>query len=115
MPACSSRIAAVCLLWRILHNRHTNAMLVITKNDIATVALWLGHESTKSTEVYLHSNMTIKQDAIDKIARSTPRPADTSPPTSCSRSSKACEPDQPAQGSSSASPSTTGGSTSSRT
>jgi integrase/recombinase XerD len=54
--------------------RHTNAMLVITKNDIATVALWLGHESTKSTEVYLHSNTTIKQEAIDKIA-----PIDTPP------------------------------------
>ena len=48
--------------------RHTNATLVLAKNDIATVALWLGHESTKSTEVYLHSNTTIKQEAIDKIA-----------------------------------------------
>jgi integrase/recombinase XerD len=54
--------------------RHTNAMLVITKNDIATVALWLGHESTRSTEVYLHSNTKIKQEAIDKIA-----PIDTPP------------------------------------
>ena len=48
--------------------RHTNATLMLTKNDIATVGLWLGHESTHSTEVYLHSNTTIKQDAIDKIA-----------------------------------------------
>ncbi len=31
-------------------------------------------ESTKSTEVYLHSNTTIKQEAIDKIA-----PIDTPP------------------------------------
>ena len=54
--------------------RHTNAMLVITKNDTATVAIWLGHESTKSTEVYLHSHTTIKQEAIDKIA-----PIDTPP------------------------------------
>lgn len=54
--------------------RHTNAMLVLAKNDIATVALWLGHESTKSSEVYLHSNTTIKQEAIDKIA-----PIDTPP------------------------------------
>ena len=41
---------------------------------IATVALWLGHESTDSTEAYLHSNNTIKQDAIEKIA-----PIDTPP------------------------------------
>jgi len=62
--------------------RHTNATLVLAKNDIATVALWLGHESTKSTEVYLHSNTTIKQEAIDKIAAiDTPpgryKPSDT--------------------------------------
>ncbi len=49
-------------------------MLGLTKNDIATVALWLGHESMKSTEVYLHSNTTIKQEAIDKVA-----PIDTPP------------------------------------
>jgi integrase/recombinase XerD len=47
--------------------------------------------------------------------RSTPHPAATSPPTSCLRSSTACEPDQLRQVSSSASPSTTGGSVSSRT
>jgi site-specific recombinase XerD len=28
----------------------------------------VGMESTKSTEAYLHSNTTIKQEAIDKIA-----------------------------------------------
>lgn len=44
-----------------------NATLVLAKNDIATVALWLGHESKKSTEVYVDSNTTIKQEAIDKI------------------------------------------------
>jgi integrase/recombinase XerD len=54
--------------------RHTNAMLLLAKNDIATVALWLGHESTQSTEAYLHANNTIKQEAIEKIA-----PVDTPP------------------------------------
>jgi site-specific recombinase XerD len=48
--------------------RHTNAMLVLANNDIATVALWLGHESTQSTEAYLHANNTIKQQALDKTA-----------------------------------------------
>jgi hypothetical protein len=37
-------------------------------------AVWLGHESTDSSEAYLHSNNTIKQDAIEKIA-----PIDTPP------------------------------------
>jgi len=41
---------------------------------VRTPRLRLGHESTKSTEVYLHSNTTIKQEAIDKIA-----PIDTPP------------------------------------
>ncbi|MGH8300184.1 MAG: tyrosine-type recombinase/integrase [Steroidobacteraceae bacterium] len=54
--------------------RHTNAMLLLADNDIATVALWLGHESTKSTEAYLHANNKIKQEAIEKIA-----PIDTPP------------------------------------
>jgi len=37
--------------------RHTNAMLLRAENvDIHTIALWLGHESTKSTEIYLHAD-----------------------------------------------------------
>jgi integrase/recombinase XerD len=47
--------------------RHSNAMLLRAKNiDIHTIALWLGHESTKSTEVYLHADNKLKQQAIDR-------------------------------------------------
>src|SRR5262245_506806 len=48
--------------------RHTTAMVLLAENDIATVALYLGHESIRSTEIYLHANNVIKQNAIDKIA-----------------------------------------------
>lgn len=49
--------------------RHTNAMLLRAQNiDILTIALWLGHETVKSTEIYLHADNKIKQEAIDRIA-----------------------------------------------
>jgi integrase len=48
--------------------RHTNAMLLRAKKvDILTIALWLGHESATTTEVYLHADQTIKQEALDRI------------------------------------------------
>ena len=34
--------------------------------DVAVIALWLGHQNTYSTDVYLHADMTIKQAAIDR-------------------------------------------------
>lgn len=36
--------------------------------DIATISLWLGHESIESTRVYLHADMTLKQRALDHTA-----------------------------------------------
>ena len=50
--------------------RHTAAMRLLTAGiDIATIALWLGHESIETTQVYLHADMTMKENAL---ARSTP-------------------------------------------
>jgi site-specific recombinase XerD len=37
--------------------------------DIAVLALWLGHESTKSTQAYIHADMKLKEQAL---ARMTP-------------------------------------------
>ncbi len=42
--------------------------------DISVIALWLGHQSTHSTDAYLHADMAIKQAAADRT-----RPADTLP------------------------------------
>jgi integrase/recombinase XerD len=36
--------------------------------DIATIALWLGHESIKTTYVYQHADPALKQRAVDRIA-----------------------------------------------
>jgi integrase len=36
--------------------------------DLATIALWLGHESTKTTSIYEHADPALKEKAIAKIA-----------------------------------------------
>ena len=37
--------------------------------DVAVIALWLGHADMRSTNAYLHADMTIKERAL---ARTTP-------------------------------------------
>jgi integrase len=49
--------------------RHTNAMLLRAGDvDIATIALWLGHESIKTTRIYEHADPALKEKAIARIA-----------------------------------------------
>jgi integrase len=49
--------------------RHTNAMLLRAKGvDIATIALWLGHESTQTTHIYEHADPKLKEQAIARTA-----------------------------------------------
>jgi site-specific recombinase XerD len=63
--------------------RHSNAMLLRARHkDIATIALWLGHENIQATQMYLHADLEIKEQAIDRTATlGTPpgryRPPDT--------------------------------------
>lgn len=55
--------------------RHSCAMTLLQAGvDTAVIALWLGHADIRSTNAYLHADMTIKQRALD---RTTPI---TSPP-----------------------------------
>ncbi len=37
--------------------------------DTATIALWLGHAGIKSTAVYISADLTMKQKALDRTAR----------------------------------------------
>lgn len=49
--------------------RHTNAMLLKANGvDIATIALWLGHESIKTTQIYQHADPALKEQAIARTA-----------------------------------------------
>jgi integrase/recombinase XerD len=54
--------------------RHSAAMALLRAGvDITVIALWLGHESVTTTQIYLQADMTLKQRALD---RTTP-PAST--------------------------------------
>jgi integrase len=56
-------------------------MLLTAENiDIYTIALWLGHQSTKSTEIYLHADNKLKQQAIDRTAPTGTTPGRYQPP-----------------------------------
>jgi integrase/recombinase XerD len=49
--------------------RHANAMLLRAKDvDIATIALWLGHESIQTTRIYEHADPKLKEQAIARTA-----------------------------------------------
>jgi integrase/recombinase XerD len=61
--------------------RHTAAMrLLLAGNDVTIIALWLGHEQLATTNVYLHADMTHKQQAIDRASPLTAKPGRYRPP-----------------------------------
>ena len=35
--------------------------------DLTLIALWLGHESVETTQIYLDANLRIKEEALSKI------------------------------------------------
>lgn len=48
--------------------RHTTAMELLQAGaDRAVIALWLGHESVETTQIYLDANLAIKEEALAKI------------------------------------------------
>jgi integrase/recombinase XerD len=50
--------------------RHTTAMQLRQAGiDISVIALWLGHENIETTQVYLHADLALKEQAL---ARTTP-------------------------------------------
>jgi site-specific recombinase XerD len=45
--------------------RHAAAMALLRGGiDLTVIALWLGHESTETTEIYLHADMRLKERAL---------------------------------------------------
>jgi site-specific recombinase XerD len=46
--------------------RHTTAMDLLQEGvDRAVIALWLGHESVETTQIYLDANLALKQEVLD--------------------------------------------------
>jgi hypothetical protein len=43
--------------------------------DTSVIALWLGHEGTETTQVYLHADMTIKEQALARVQQPGTLPA----------------------------------------
>ena len=55
--------------------RHTAAMALMTAGvDTSVIALWLGHQSPMTTQIYLHADMTAKEKALAKVTSPTTAP-----------------------------------------
>jgi integrase len=55
--------------------RHTAAMRLLHAGiDTSVIALWLGHEDIRSTQMYLHADLTLKERALARTV-----PASVSP------------------------------------
>jgi integrase/recombinase XerD len=49
--------------------RHTTAMELLQAGvDRSVIALWLGHESVETTQIYLDANLALKEDALRKTS-----------------------------------------------
>ena len=63
--------------------RHTAAMSLLRAGvDTSVIALWLGHEDTETTQVYLHADMTIKEQALARVQQPGTSPGRYRPPDS---------------------------------
>ena len=61
--------------------RHTAAMTLLRAGvDTSVIALWLGHEDAETTHVYLHADMTIKEQALARVQPPSTSPGRYRPP-----------------------------------
>lgn len=48
--------------------RHTAAMRLLHAGvDTTVIALWLGHESPETTQIYLHADLALKEKALERV------------------------------------------------
>jgi site-specific recombinase XerD len=61
--------------------RHTAAMRLLHAGiDTSVIALWLGHEDVQTTQVYLHADLDLKEQAINRTAPPHTTPGRYQPP-----------------------------------
>ena len=55
--------------------RHSTAMDLLHNGiDRTVIALWLGHESVETTQIYIHADMRLKEKALARVATARTRP-----------------------------------------
>jgi site-specific recombinase XerD len=55
--------------------RHTSAMQLLRAGvDTAVIALWLGHERVETTQIYLHADLRLKEQALARTKPPTTKP-----------------------------------------
>jgi Phage integrase family len=60
---------------------HTAAMQLLHSGiDIPVIALWLGHDSVETTQIYLHADLALKEKALARIAPPSTPPGRYHPP-----------------------------------
>jgi site-specific recombinase XerD len=60
--------------------RHTCAMSLLHAGvDSTVIALWLGHADVRSTQPYIHADMTIKERALARVAPASVKPGRYTP------------------------------------
>ena len=61
--------------------RHSSAMNLLHAGvDPSVIALWLGHESVQTTQIYLHADLALKEKAISRTAPPNTKPGRYRPP-----------------------------------
>ena len=61
--------------------RHTcGHLLADDGHDTRRLQLWLGHADIRSTQIYLHADMTIKERALARTASPSVKPGRYRPP-----------------------------------
>jgi integrase/recombinase XerD len=72
--------------------RHTSAMRLLHAGvDTTVIALWLGHETTRTADTYLHADLALKEKALARTAPPNTRAGRYQAPDSCSPSWPACD------------------------
>ncbi len=61
--------------------RHTCAMRLLESGcDLATISLWLGHENPRTSQIYLHAYLALKERALARTAPPHTKPGRYQPP-----------------------------------